>query len=141
MRSVILRIAVKFLRPLFVTFSLIVLLRGHSHPGGGFIGGLIAATAILLDAIANDLEKVREKLFIQPFTSFTLGLSLVFLSAVAGPFCGKPQLTGLWFTVNTPLTSDIKIGTPLLFDTGVFFIVFGILLQVIFLIFKEIEWK
>ena len=48
--SLILRTAVRFLVPLLGLLSLFFLLRGHNEPGGGFIGGLVAAGAVALAA-------------------------------------------------------------------------------------------
>ena len=40
MSSLILTATARFLMPLLIMFSLFLLLRGHSAPGGGFAGGL-----------------------------------------------------------------------------------------------------
>ena len=42
-----------------LVFSVFVLLRGHNEPGGGFIGGLIAAAAIAVYGIASGVGAVR----------------------------------------------------------------------------------
>lgn len=55
MDSIILRTAARYLMPLFLLFSVIILLRGHNAPGGGFIGGLLAAGAFVFYAIAYDV--------------------------------------------------------------------------------------
>ena len=46
MNTLIFRTMAPFLTVLMLVFSVFVLLRGHNEPGGGFIGGLIAASAI-----------------------------------------------------------------------------------------------
>ena len=53
MNSLILSAATRFVSPLMLAYSLFILLRGHNEPGGGFIGGLIAATAFALTAVVQ----------------------------------------------------------------------------------------
>jgi multicomponent Na+:H+ antiporter subunit B len=45
---------------------------------------------------------------------------------------GKAFMTGLWTTIPLPLAGELKLGTPLLFDTGVFFAVIGVTLTFLF---------
>jgi len=52
MTSLILRTATRYLFPIIMLFSVYVLLRGHNEPGGGFVGGLAAASAYTLYALA-----------------------------------------------------------------------------------------
>ena len=59
MKTIILRTASDFLLPVLLLFSLFILLRGHYLPGGGFIGGLVAAIAFVLDAFANGLKNAK----------------------------------------------------------------------------------
>ena len=53
MQSLILTTTTRLLAALLLMFSVYALLRGHNLPGGGFIGGLIGATAFILYTIAN----------------------------------------------------------------------------------------
>ena len=46
MNTLILRTVAPVVTSLMVLFSIFVLLRGHNEPGGGFIGGLIAVSAL-----------------------------------------------------------------------------------------------
>ena len=48
MNTLIFRTVAPFLTALMVLFSIFVLLRGHNEPGGGFLGGLIAASAFAI---------------------------------------------------------------------------------------------
>ena len=54
MNSVILVTVSRLLTGLLLVFSVFLLLRGHNLPGGGFAGGLVAASAFVLHALAND---------------------------------------------------------------------------------------
>ena len=59
MKSLILTTGARLLIGLFLVFSLYVLLRGHNAPGGGFIGGLIAACGFAIHAFASGVAEAR----------------------------------------------------------------------------------
>ncbi|HYI68762.1 MAG TPA: MnhB domain-containing protein [Skermanella sp.] len=66
MDSLILRTATRLLLSLMLLFSFFILLRGHNEPGGGFIGGLIAASAFALHSIAFGPRALRDLLVFDP---------------------------------------------------------------------------
>lgn len=133
MKSIILSSASNYLLPLLLLFSVFVLLRGHYLPGGGFIGGLIAAIAFILHAFANGLKKTRHLLRIHPGFLIPVGLTIAIMSAVAPMiFADLPLLTGLWYPDEIPVIG--KIGSALFFDTGVYLVVVGVSLTIIFTI-------
>jgi multicomponent Na+:H+ antiporter subunit B len=74
MTSLILSTAARYLLPLLLLFSLFILVRGHNEPGGGFIGGLIAAAAFALNAIAFDAGTTRRTLRLDPRMLIPIGL-------------------------------------------------------------------
>ena len=130
MKSIILSTATQYLLPLLLLLSVYLLLHGHNVPGGGFIGGLVAAAALSLYCIAHGVPAARKILIIDPMTLSNLGLLLAFTSGVLSYFFGKPFLTGLWSKVNVPVLG--KLGTPMLFDVGVYAVVVGVTLTIIF---------
>lgn len=126
MHSTILTIANRYLGPILIALSLIALYRGHNYPGGGFIGGLIAAAAILLRALSNGWPQAEKSLHLAPMTLLTLGLSIAMLSGIPSLFLGNPFMTSIWApTWNIPILGKLKLGTPLLFDIGVYLAVIG----------------
>ncbi len=131
MKSLILTTATRYLLPLLLLFSIFVLLRGHDEPGGGFIGGLVAAVAFTLYAIATNVAETQQLIKVQPQLLMGMGL----LTAVAGGLLapiltGQPFMTGLWTAREFPAIG--KLGTPLLFDIGVYLTVIGVTLLIIF---------
>jgi multicomponent Na+:H+ antiporter subunit B len=133
MNSIILRTASNFLLPLLLLFSVFVLLRGHYLPGGGFIGGLVAAIAFVLHAFAHGLKNTRFLLRLHPGYLLPIGLSMAFVSgALPMALYDLPFLTGLW--LEDPLPVIGLVGTALFFDTGVYFVVIGASLTIIFTI-------
>ena len=132
MNSVILQIASKYLRWILLIFAVLALLRGHNAPGGGFIGGLLAGLAIVFRGFAFTAEKVVSELKPKPTVFIGLGLLLILLSFLPGIVLGKELMTGIWIKIPLPWMEALKLGTPLLFDTGVFFGVIGVTLLFIF---------
>jgi len=130
MTSLILSTATRYMLPLLLLFSIFLLLRGHNEPGGGFVGGLVAAAAFALYAIAYDVATARRTLGIDSRTLIGLGLLVALTSGVIGLVAGQPFMTGLWSEYAVPLMG--KVGTPLLFDIGVYLVVICVTLTIIF---------
>ncbi len=128
MRSLILSTATRYVLPLLLTFSIFLLLRGHSEPGGGFVGGLVAAAAFVLYTFAFTVKNARQALRVEPRVFIGTGLLIAVSSAFASLFTGQPFMTGLWVTI--PLFG--KVGTPVIFDIGVYLVVLGVVLLIIF---------
>jgi multicomponent Na+:H+ antiporter subunit B len=135
MFSVILSTASRYLLPLLLIFSFFLLLRGHNEPGGGFVGGLVAAAAYALFYIANGVEEAEKLLKSEPIKLIAAGLLLAIISAVPSLIAGKNFMTGIWFNTSFPVIG--KIGTPLIFDIGVYLLVLGIALKIIFSLAEE----
>jgi len=128
MNSLILRTIVPFLVSLTLVFSIFVLFRGHNLPGGGFIGGLIAASSIALYMIAHGPAAVRKSLPLHPISIAGLGLVAAALSGVPSFIAGVPYLTGLWWF---PENIDIHVvATPVVFDIGVYMVVVGTIVAI-----------
>lgn len=132
MNSLILRIAVRFLMPLLLLFSVFLMIRGHNQAGGGFAGGLVAGAAFALYSLAYNSTEARNLLSFSPLLLIAVGIFLAAFSGVIGLLAGQPFLTGIWTTVNLPSLGAIEVGTPVLFDIGVYLLVFGITLTIIF---------
>ncbi|CAA6678339.1 MULTISPECIES: MnhB domain-containing protein [unclassified Lentimonas] len=133
MRYFILRQASHILFPCLLLLSLVVLYRGHNLPGGGFIGGLMAATAFILVGIGSGMDAAKAKLRIDPVTLLGVGLAVAVLSGLPGMLHGGAFLTGAWLpTFYLPLLGAIHLGTPLVFDIGVYLVVIGFTLHTTF---------
>ncbi len=137
MDSLILRTATRFLLTLLLLFSIFLLLRGHNEPGGGFVGGLVAAAAFALYAIAYDPAATRRTLRVEPRTLIGLGLLTAVASGVAGMAAGRPFMTARWGAASLPGLTPVEIGTPLLFDVGVYLVVLGVTLTIILALAEE----
>jgi multicomponent Na+:H+ antiporter subunit A len=126
--SLILRTATRFLFALLLLFSLFLLLRGHNAPGGGFIGGLTGAGAFALYLLAFGAESVRALVRVPPRLILGLGLLLALGGGLVALVVGQPLFTAQWVTLPVSGSEPLKVGTPLLFDVGVYLVVVGFLL-------------
>ncbi|RPD49062.1 MULTISPECIES: Na+/H+ antiporter subunit B [Chitinophagaceae] len=136
MKHLTFRTAASFLLPLLLLFSVFILLRGHYLPGGGFVGGIIASIAFVLHAFAFGLGQTRKLLRIRPMGLMPVGLALAVFAAVLPLFQGLPLLTGLWLSKPIPVIG--LVGNALLFDLGVYIVVLGVALTIIFSISEAV---
>jgi multicomponent Na+:H+ antiporter subunit B len=116
--------------PLLLLFAVFLLLRGHNQPGGGFVGGLVSASAFALYAIAFGVQRARRALLARPLTLLGTGLLLALVSGLPAVLRGQPFLTASWI-------SGTALGTPVLFDVGVFLVVTAVVLMMIFTLAEE----
>lgn len=135
MKSVILQTATRYMHPILLLFSVFLLLRGHYYPGGGFAGGLVASIAFVLHSIAYGTHNTLKLLHFNPMSFITAGLSLSTLSMFLPVFFGYPVMTGLWWDQSLPVIG--AVGTSLFFDTGVYLVVIGVVLTILFTISLE----
>ena len=124
MRTVIFRSIAPFLTSLMVLFSIFVLLRGHNEPGGGFIGGLIAASALAIYGIACGVAAVRRAIYFHPMAISAFGLFMATVAGVLSVFAGVPFMSGLW-TYPEILGVEMALSSVLVFDVGVYLVVVG----------------
>ncbi len=126
MSSVILKAATRLLSGLVLVLSIYLLWRGHHTPGGGFIAALVTATGFALVTITEGPAAVRTSLRIPPQYLIAAGMVLATGAGLTGVIHQQPFLTGLWWPPE-----DALLGTPLLFDLGVYLVVLGAILTVL----------
>ncbi|MFN3615534.1 MAG: MnhB domain-containing protein, partial [Rubrimonas sp.] len=128
MKSLILTTATRLMTPLILAFSLFMLLRGHDQPGGGFIGGLLAATAFCLFAKAEGVGPAREALRAPPLGLAMAGVGVSVLAGLWGMVVKGDFLQAVWpFVViaEDGTKSGLPVGSVLMFDVGVYLAVVG----------------
>jgi multicomponent Na+:H+ antiporter subunit B len=135
MRSTILQTAANYLLPILLLFSIFLLLRGHYYPGGGFVGGLVAAIAFVLHSFAYGTDSTMKILRYKPLTLIPIGLGIATLSMFLPVLFGMPVMTGLW--IEQPIPVIGMIGSALFFDLGVYLVVIGVVLTILFTISLE----
>jgi len=132
MNSVILRTATRILVSLMLLFSIFVMIRGHNEPGGGFVGGLIASTGLALFTLAYGPAAVRRAMYIDPRFIAMVGLGTAVIAGLIGLIWGHAFMKGMWAEV-----AGIPLGTPVLFDLGVYLVVIGAVMTLILAMEEE----
>ena len=129
--SFLLLTAVRLLIPLLLLYSMFLLWRGHNAPGGGFVGGLVAAAAFVLYSLTAGVPAGRRALRVHPSQLLTWGLAVALVSGIPGLLAGSSFMTAMWTTLRLG-SVELALGTPLLFDVGVFLAVTGVVLTIVF---------
>ena len=139
MNSVILLAGARYLAGVLLVFSLYMLLRGHNEPGGGFIGGLIGSTGFVLYAIAFGTEGARKALRVLPQNIAAVGLGMALLAGLGAGLAGDAAFTGQWLFIGGSETEKgLPLSSVLIFDIGVYLVVFGSILTLVFAMEEEI---
>ena len=96
--SLIFRTATRYLVPMILLFAIFVFLRGHNEPGGGFVGGLLAAAPFILYIFAFGIDDARRLLYVDPRSLVGFGLLIAFASifvwAILQNSLRRPNLGG-----------------------------------------------
>jgi multicomponent Na+:H+ antiporter subunit B len=124
MNTLIFRTTAPLIAGAMIMFSIIILLRGHNDPGGGFIGGLIAASAAAIYGMARGPGEVRRWLRADPMILAGFGVVLAAMVGMISILFGVPFMTALWLP-------GYIFGVPGAFDVGVYFVVFGTVTAII----------
>ncbi|TPE52177.1 MnhB domain-containing protein [Amaricoccus solimangrovi] len=135
MNSLILSTAARFLIPVILALSLFIFWRGHNEPGGGFIGGLLAATAFALLAKASGTAKARRTLYLRPRAIAAFGLGCALVGGIWGGLATGAFLKGMWpfLTIDAEgHKHGLPFGSIMLFDFGVYLVVLGTVTGILF---------
>ncbi|WP_313615205.1 Na+/H+ antiporter subunit B [Agrobacterium sp.] len=124
MNTIILRTIAPVITSLMALFSIFVLLRGHNEPGGGFIGGLIAVSALAIYGIAFGVDAVRRAIRFHPLAIAGSGLLLATVSGLVSMVAGVPFMTGIWIYPSL-FGVEVPLATVMSFDIGVYLVVVG----------------
>jgi monovalent cation:proton antiporter len=123
--DVILQTATKVLAFIILIYAVYVLFAGHHNPGGGFVGGLVTASAIVLLYLAFDTRTVRQIIKADFKWVGAAGVLLAVCTGCAPLVKGEPFLSHSYIDARLPLIGEIHLATAVLFDIGVFLAVIG----------------
>ncbi|TDD24717.1 hypothetical protein E1287_37980, partial [Actinomadura sp. KC06] len=129
--SVVLEAAARLLGPTILVFSIYLLIAGHGHPGGGFVGGLVAGMAFVLRYLPGGRRELATALPVRPSVLLGGGLGLAVATGAAGWTSGGEFLRGEILHASAPLVGDIDVPTSLFFDAGVYLLVLGLVLTIL----------
>ena len=136
--SFLLRAALGMVFLLVNIVSIYLLLRGHNYPGGGFIGGLMTGMSFILLGLVRGWRDLQHDMPVDPLRLATVGVSIAAFSGLLPVFVGQPFLTQYQLHLsNAPFIGDLHVGTPLLFDIGVFLLVGGITVKLVIVLARS----
>lgn len=138
MSSTILRTANGIIFPLTLLFALYMALKGHNYPGGGFIGGLIAAVALVLYRMSHGRDAMQRLMPIHPRILVAIGLALATLTGIAPLFFGEPMLRSIAPYINLGVGEPVHMPSAMFFDIGVLLVVIGVSVGMIVRLGEEV---
>lgn len=118
-------VLVQLLMPVAGLISVFFLLRGHNEPGGGFVGGLIMAIAIILQYMVGGTAWAEARTRIFPQYWIALGLLCAAAAGGSAWLGSRPFLSALAWHGTLPVIGELHLSTVLLFDLGVYLLVIG----------------
>ncbi|MFD1066309.1 Na(+)/H(+) antiporter subunit B [Oceanobacillus locisalsi] len=120
-----------------LSFSIYLLLAGHNSPGGGFIGGLMTATAILILYLSFDLKSIKKVIRFDYIKIIGIGLLLASLTGVVSMVFGFPYLKQFFDYFTFPILGEVELTTALPFDVGIYLVVLASALAIILTIAED----
>jgi multicomponent Na+:H+ antiporter subunit A len=123
-------VSVRIVFPVVMITSLWLLFAGHNQPGGGFVGGLLAGAALALRYIAGGIDDVRDHARFRPWTVLGVGLLIAAVVATIPLFLGDSVLEVGYVSLDLPVLGEVALSSALVFDTGVYLAVVGMVLMV-----------
>jgi len=123
--SLIMTTVARPLLPLAMLVSIYIFLRGHNWPGGGFIAGLIAASALILQYLASGDDWIKSRVRLRFHLVMAAGLACALLTGLGSWAFDAPFLTSAFDYFHWPVVGKFELATALLFDLGVYLTVVG----------------
>ncbi|WP_066156185.1 Na(+)/H(+) antiporter subunit B [Halalkalibacter krulwichiae] len=122
---------------IILAFSVYLFFAGHNNPGGGFIGGLMTASALLLMYLGFDMKSMKKALPFNYTSMIAVGLLIAIATGVSSMLFGYPFLTQFFEYYQIPILGETELTTALPFDLGVYLVVVAIALTIILTIAED----
>ncbi len=129
--DVMLQTATKVVIFIILLFAVHIFFAGHYTPGGGFVGGLLTASAIVLLMLAFDLDTVKKILPVNYVIMTAIGLLIAVGTASASIIFDVPFFTHAFDYFDLPLFGKTSLHSAALFDLGVYLVVVGVTMTII----------
>ena len=129
--DMMLQVTIRIVAIIIFAFSFYLLLAGHNSPGGGFIGGLMTASAFLVLYLAFDVKSISKALPINFEMVISLGLLLALGTGIVSMILGFPFLTQFFDYFQFPVYGEVELTTALPFDIGIYMVVVGAVMAII----------
>lgn len=117
----------------FIIFTLAIYLffSGHNNPGGGFVGGLVLASAFVLLFLAFDTETILQGMPIDFKRVAAFGAFLAVITGVGSFLWDAPFLSQTFAFFDLPIVGEIELATVTIFEAGVALAVVGTVVTII----------
>ncbi|MEK4094182.1 Na(+)/H(+) antiporter subunit B [Viridibacillus sp. FSL H8-0110] len=135
--DVILRTVTKIVVFIILTLSVYLFFSGHYSPGGGFIGGLVLASAIVLMYLTSDIETVHKGMPFDFKLVAALGVLIATGTGFASVIFGKDFMTQVAMKLNLPIFGETELASVVLFEAGVAMTVIGVVVTIILSISED----
>lgn len=129
--DVIIRSVTKVAVVIILTFAINLFVSGHHQPGGGFIGGLAFASALILLFLAFDIETVRKNIPLDFKVVAATGVLISVLTGAGAMLLDRPFLFQAFGYFELPVFGKTELATAVLFDIGVALAVIGTSITII----------
>lgn len=123
---------------IILTLAVYLFFSGHSAPGGGFVGGLVLASSIVLLLLAFDIETVKKGIPLDFKLVAAVGAMLVLLNGFGAVIFGEGFLTQTFTHIDIPFFGEIELSSVTIFETGVALAVVGVVTTIILSISEDV---
>ena len=127
----------RFITIIVFAFSFYLFFAGHNSPGGGFIGGLMTTSAILVLYLAFDKKKINKAIRFNYTTIIGVGLLFAVVTGMVSMFFDYPFLTHFFGYFHFPIFGEVELTTALTFDLGVYLVVVGAAMSIILAVAED----
>ena len=135
--DMMLQVSMRIITLIIFAFSFYLFFAGHNSPGGGFIGGLMTASAILVLYLVFDMKTITKAIPFNFTTMIGIGLLFAVFTGIASMLFGFPFLTQFFGYFQIPIFGEVELTTALPFDLGVYLVVVGAALTIILAIAED----
>lgn len=125
-RSVVFDTTVRLVFDAAMVLSVYLLFAGHNQPGGGFVGGLVAAGAFSLRFLVGGLDEVADTMRVRPWLLLAAGMALASGTAIWPLLGGGAPLEHGIASWDLWGLGHVAVASAALFDSGIYLIVVGL---------------
>jgi multicomponent Na+:H+ antiporter subunit B len=129
--DLILQTVTKVVAFIILIFSIYLFWTGHYTPGGGFVGGLMASSALVLMLLAFDVKTIKNVIPFDYKMIIATGLFIAVATGLGSFVFGVPFLTHTFGHPHLPGLGEVSLATASLFDLGVYLVVVGVTMTII----------
>lgn len=137
--DVILQMVTKIVVFIILTLAVYLFLAGHHAPGGGFVGGLVLASAFVLLFLAFDIETIQKGIPVDFKQIAALGAFIAVASGAGSLLFGAPFLSHVFTVIDVPYIGEIALATVTIFELGVALAVVGVVVTIMLAISKDVS--